>query len=673
MSRQPNRMSAEAAPKFAGVDIDRSKPLSFRLNGRVIDGFAGDTVLSALLAAGIETMGLRAGEPLGLSERFAPAVVPAASAGDPTAALPMERTPALPGLDLVTLGSLRERLASHSLTARLRRWLRGPGHTLNLRLDDPLALAGSWRDLQPRKVLDADTVVIGGGIAGMSAAVAAAAAGDRVILIERTPALGGNARYFGTVDGEEPPEAAIRRLSAHLSGLDNVSVLTCTEAFALAGTTVRAHQVQVEGDTLAPRSLTVEGKRVVLATGALECRPSFPGNRAPGVSDATAAYQRALRYGVWLGRRALFSTNNNFGYRLALLAKDAGIQVLRIADSRLNPQSRFVDFVKASGITLASSLVPMTAVPPKGGLPGLSVNFAVAIEGISQETAPIHADHLIIAGTWQPDLSLWLMAGGRCTWNARAGWLEARRGLDRVALAGSAAGYRNGSACVQSGQGAVAELHGRPARPIDDQQIDPIFESPDGHPLAGPVSVAGKFHAYLGSGFGLAARAATANSKHGSALPTAAQRHALDLDELAGSVQAGELPPDEAGAVAGERCLGPGLIADMGWRVPPAAAVAGAPEIPSYLAGRFGPRPQLCEVATADARLFETGCLIYSNSDETDPAKAVGVIVGPVPGKRSGGLALLGKAASGADARYFARDGGGTVPVSVAERLKTEN
>ena len=53
MSRQPNRLAATESHKFAGTEIDRSKPLSFRLNGRVIDGFAGDTVLSAVLAAGI--------------------------------------------------------------------------------------------------------------------------------------------------------------------------------------------------------------------------------------------------------------------------------------------------------------------------------------------------------------------------------------------------------------------------------------------------------------------------------------------------------------------------------------------------------------------------------------------------------------------------------------------
>ena len=51
MNRQPNRLPAEAAHGFGGSALDRTQPLRFRVDGRSIDGFAGDTVLSAVLAA----------------------------------------------------------------------------------------------------------------------------------------------------------------------------------------------------------------------------------------------------------------------------------------------------------------------------------------------------------------------------------------------------------------------------------------------------------------------------------------------------------------------------------------------------------------------------------------------------------------------------------------------
>lgn len=670
MNRQPNRLAARPDHRFGGSEIDRGKPLSFRLNGRVIDGFAGDTVLSAMLANGIAAVGQRAGEPLGLGERFAPAVLPATAANDPAAALPMERMPALPGLDLVTLGGLRERLAAGSLAARIRHWLWGPAPTLNLRIDDPRAPCGNWRALQPRTPLRADVVVIGGGVAGMSAAIAAAAAADSVILVERTPTLGGNARYFGAVENEEPPDAAIARLAGELAGLGNVTVLVRTEAYALAGTTVRAHQIEVDGNRAVPRSLVIEAGRVVLATGAIECRPVFAGNRGPGVSGATEAFRLADRYGVWLGRRALFATGNNYGYRLALLAKDAGIDVQRIADTRLNPQSRFVDFVKASGITLASSLVPRAATPAQRGQAGLSVSFAVAIEGISRETNALHAEQLVTAGSWQPELSLWLMAGGRSRWKAAANWLAAEGKIEHVALAGSAAGYRNTAACMQSGQAAVAMLRGRAPKPVDDPQIEAVFETPDGRPPAIHAGTSGKSRPYLGSGCSFAVHEGD-GARHGHLSAAAAQRQALELDEVAASVHVGELPAAEAGDVAAERCLGPGVIADSGWRLQVPAAAAGA-TVPAYLAGRFGAKPQMCVIGTADARAFEIGCLVFASSDEADPARAVGVVVGPAPGSSAGGLALIGKAAAALEGSLFARDGGGPVAIEVRERLKTE-
>ena len=508
----------------------------------------------------------------------------------------------------------------------------------------------------------------GGGGAGWGGAGPAAAAGDRVVLLERTPSLGGDARYFGSVDNEEPPEASIARLTQELGRSGNVTVLTRTEAFALAGTCVHAHAVEVEGERPVPRALCIEAKRVVLATGSLECRPAFPGNRAPFVGGATAAFRLADRYGVWPGRRTLFSTTNNFGYRLALLARDAGVQVQRIADTRLNPQSRFVDFVKASGITLAHSLIPKAAIPAAGRQGTLEVSFAVAIDDISQETTPIQTDRFVVAGNWQPDLTLWLMAGGAAAWNPQAHWLEARGTLAHVALAGSAAGYRNGSACMQSGQAAVAWLRGRRVAPIEDRQIDVVFESPDGQPRGVPMERSGKHHAYLGGGAGFAPYGGGARQHGGSA--ATALRQALDLDEVATSVRTGELPEAEAGSVAAERCLAPGRISDSGWRPAPTAAQGAAePAIPAYLAGRFGPKPRLCVIGTADARLFETGCLLFANSDEADPAKAAGVVVGPAPGGSEGGLALIEKAPRGVPLRYFARDGGAPVPIEVRETL----
>src|SRR5690606_249037 len=338
--KQPNRLPADAAHGFGGGEIDRGQPLRFRLDGRSISGYAGDTVLSALLAAGVDTAVRRRGEEIGLNERFAPAVALAGSSNEPLQALPMERTPAIDGLDLVTVGTR----PSAGWARRWRRLLPGNAHTLHQRLDGPAPLRAPWLQV-PGEALEAtDTIVVGGGLAGMSAALAAAAAGDRVVVLERRPMLGGAARFFGPVGDEETPDAAIARLAAALAAAPNVTVLLRSEVLGAWPTGIRAHHVELRDGKPVGRVVTLTGKRLVLATGVAERLPVFPGNRTPGVTGTVTAFHRAERYGIWLGRRALFSTTRNTAYRLALRAKDAGVEVQRIVDTRLNPQSRFIDF-----------------------------------------------------------------------------------------------------------------------------------------------------------------------------------------------------------------------------------------------------------------------------------------------------------------------------------------
>lgn len=661
--KQPNRLPAESRHGFGGGELDRTRPLRFRLDGRGIAGYAGDTVLSAVLAAGIDTAGKRGGEEIGLGERFAPAVAPVGSARDPLAALPMERTPATEGLDLVTLGPSR----GAGWPGRLRLLLPGQAHSLRQRLDGPTPLRAPWLQLPGEALPEADTIVVGGGLAGMSAALAAAAAGDRVVLLERRPMLGGDARFFGAVADEETPEAAIARLGAALREAPGITVLLRTEVLNAWPTGIRAHQVELREGMPVSRVVTLEAKRLVLATGAAERLPVFPGNRAPRVSGTVTAFHRAERYGVWLGHRTVFSTTRNTAYRLAMFAKDAGAEVQRIVDTRLNPQSRFIDFCKASGITSASGLVLREALPGKSRRAGLSVGFAVAIEDVEQDTGPLLTDQVIAAGGWQPALALWLMAGGRCGWNAAAAQLRAGEGPASIALAGAAAGFLGHGACQQSGRAAVAQLLGRPLVAVEDPQIDAIYETPDGITPLAPQRNRGRGRAYLDGGRSLTIRPAPSRDPDG--LHFLGTERALSVGDLAAAVQAGLVPAADAGVVAAERCLNAGEITDTGWRVkrPPVEAQA-APAVPGYLAGRFGTSPQVVSVLPGDGRSFEPGCLLYDSSEVSDPLRALGVVFAAAPDGGSGGIALMRKQPRNAGSRYFVRDSSGPVPVEIAQR-----
>jgi sarcosine oxidase subunit alpha len=662
--KQPHRLAADARHGFGGAAIDRSKPLTFRFNGRLIEAFEGDTVLSALLAAGIDTAGTLRGEPIGIDERFSPPIAPRGRTG--AVAMAMDRTPAVAGADLVALGPHESPFSLGRFAPRLASLVTRGGRTAERRLDEPRLLEGAWLHATPTETHEADTIVVGGGVAGMSAALAAADAGGRVILVERRTTLGGDALFFGTVGEEEPPETVIAGLIERIASTPSINVFRSAEAFALSGTRLRVHQVRATNGELAARVMRLSAPRIVLATGAAERLPTFPGNRAPRVTGAVAAFHRAERFGVWLGRNAIFATPHNFGYRLALRAADAGIEVRRVADSRTAPQSRFVDFCKASGITLSSGLAVRSADPVPKSHGALIVTFGVTIEGATGGTEPLPADQLVAAGGWQPRLALWLMGGGSSAYEPMHRRLAARGALDGVALAGSAAGYRGTLACRRSGEHAAASLFGESPEPVDDPEVDAIYETPAGITTIAPWR-AGRGAAFLDGGLSFALR--PQQLKKDAPVLAPGQIQALSLGDVVAAVELGSIPVGEAGTIAQERSAG-GEISDTGWQPP--AASAPPPDVPAYLHGRFGSRPQSVVLMPSDDRSFEPGCLIYPNSDAGDPLVAVGVVLGPAPGAAVGARALVARAVIAEGISLFVRDTSGAVAVKVSEKLKPQ-
>jgi sarcosine oxidase subunit alpha len=659
-----HRLAADAPHGLAGNAVDRSKPLEFRLNGRIITGFAGDTVLSAAFASGIQVAGRHGDEAVALDEGFAPLV--STGRGSP---LPMDRTPAVDGLDLTTVGQRRDPIASRGLLGALRNRLVGPGRTLNHHFTETGTGTPPWLGAPAEQVLEADFAIVGAGVAGLSAAASAAAAGKTAVLIEHTPHLGGSIRYFGMAEGESPPDATVARLVGMVEGKPLITTLLRADAFAVTGTTLRVHQVTTDTGRPSSRVVAVRAGHIVIATGAFERLPLFPGNRTPGVVGALAAFNRAERYGVWSGERALFTTPQSYPYRLALRIAEAGVKVQRIIDSRVAPASRYLDFAKAMGITLASALVPSQAEPLKRNEPGLRVNFAFSIAGVPQDNAPIETDLLVAAGAWQPDIQLWLRSGGGGGWDATNGWLAPRNRLPHVTVAGSAAGYRTTAAAIASGRAAVLEALGKPAPAVVDEVIEAAFETPDASTSVAPASLTSRGHTYLDRGASLVTRRAAAASKQGIS-GLAVRPVELSLGDIAAAVDVGAMTTADAGPVAAERCAIGGEITDTGWRVPsPRTAPPDPPVPPRYLAGRFGDKVQVWVLSAADARNFGPGCLIFENADATDPSRAIGVTYALRRAPAMGGIAILGKDVTG---EIFVRDAGMAVAARLTERLKVD-
>lgn len=629
MKVQPNRLGIDRQHHLQGSAIDRDRPLQFRLDGRVISGFAGDTVMSAVLASGIDSIGQRGGVPLALSLRHAPTISFAALAADHQRTLPMERTPATDGVDYVTTA---RKFRSNPLARLLARGSR----SLNIDLDRADALARPWIGSPAEPDPAADMVVVGGGVAGLSAALAAAKRGLRVALIEAAPRLGGTLRLFGTQEGEQTPDEAIARLTTSVAQTDAITVLTSAEVFALRPGGVRLHQVEMLEGTPTGRVVDIRAPHIVLATGSLERLPVFPGNRLPGVIGALEAYELAQLYGVWAGTSALVATSSSPAYRLAMLATDAGITVPRIIDSRPHPQSRFIEFSRAYGITQAAGTI-IAAASPAPKRRGLMVLPQLSMGRLSRAEVPLPIDRLVVCGGWQPDLTLWHMAGGESAWNATRARLEPRGGPVGIALAGSAGGWLSRSACTASGSDAVDALLGRQRRAVEERLIDPIYETPDAPAPLGDVPDEVAPPAYLDAGWRHIERPRLKASRWPAWLPFAPAPpgwsladtpQPLDIADIAAGVQLGAIPAASAGIVAQERVA---MVVIEGGGAS-AAGLPAAPLPPLYLRDRYQ-GAALWLVAPTEARVLDVGALIYRDADETDPLKAIGVVVRIVDGK----------------------------------------
>lgn len=629
MSGQPNRLAVTTRHQFAGSLIDRSKPLKFRLDGRIIEAFAGDSVLSAALAAGIDAVGQRQGWPMALSARFAPSIIAARHAGETLRALPMARVTVTEGADYRTVADPVQR---HGLLRRLMR----PARSLGLKLDGGQSLVQPWLDSPIEAELRYDHVVVGGGVAGMAAALAGSKAGLSVMLLEASSVLGGYSRLFGTQDGEETPDQSIERLSSAVTKA-GIAVQLGAEVTALRPGLLRAHIV----DAAEGRAVLIHAPRIVLATGAIERLPVFPGNRLPGVLGALEAFELASRYGVWPGQTALIATASSPAYRLAMLASDAGVAMTRILDARPQPQSRFIEFAKAYGITMAPGLVPVSATASKGR--GITLASHLSAGRQTTPDAQISADRLIVCGGWQPDLTLWHMAGGHSHWNAQTNRLEPLDGPSGVALAGSAAGYFSRHAAIDSGADAVDMLLGRDRKPVREVIIDAIHETPDAPCPIGPLTPEAGAPAMLDGGLRLVerphapAKARRPWRKKPRLWSLADTPQPLDIAAIAASVQLGAIPADSAGIVAEERVgmvvIGTSAAAPSTKRVTP-------PLVPAFLAGRFGNDAEFWLVAPVEARMLEPGSLIHRSSNDSNPRHAVGVVLRTTD---KGAIALVAK------------------------------
>ncbi len=178
-----------------------------------------------------------------------------------------------------------------------------------------------------------DIVVIGGGPAGMSAALAAADAGVRVTMMDRGQVLGGQLikqthRFFGSERERAGTRGIeiVKILRQQIAENKNIEVLKNTECLGIYSDGVISYETDGKYGLMT-------GEKVIIATGAAEKMLQFENNDLPGVYGAGAVQTLMNVYGIQPGQKVLMIGAGNIGLIVSYQLMQAGVQVAAIVEA----------------------------------------------------------------------------------------------------------------------------------------------------------------------------------------------------------------------------------------------------------------------------------------------------------------------------------------------------
>ncbi len=440
-------MADRRLPDPAGDELRRSESIEFRFDGRRHTGLGGDTIASALAADGVDV----------LSRSFKyhrPRGVLCAAGSCPNCLVDVDGepnvracvTPISPGIRVRSQNawpSLRRDLLS--LTDRFDRFLPigfyyktfiRPRRLWPLYEGVLRRIAGLGRidirarpDLHPRKRhLHAEVAVIGGGPAGCLAALEAAGAGARVVLVDDGTRLGGHLRTrTRTLDGDPriaglPGPEAARRLANLVAAEPRIEYLP-------GATAIGIYDGGLVGIAQGSTFVRVRARRIVLATGAAERPALFDANDRPGIMLASGILRLAHLHGVRAGRRAIVVTDDDHGWRQAAELIAAGIEVAAIIDTRTaTAEPAEAATVRAAGTDVLAGATVLAAVG-RSRVTGLRVR----VEDGTERT--IAADLVAMATRPEPVVTLAAQAGLPLVFEERlAEWVPLAGSADVIVI-----------------------------------------------------------------------------------------------------------------------------------------------------------------------------------------------------------------------------------------------
>lgn len=461
--------------RLEGGQIDRSRMLNFTFDGKSYQGYAGDTLASALLANNVRLMGrsfkyhrprgvLTAGseEPNAIME-----LRDGARQEPNTRATTAELFDGLTAKSQNKIGSLRFDLMaindrfSNFLTAgfyyKTFMWPAAFWEKVYEPIIRKAAGLGSISfqddpDEYDRGFLHCDLLIIGAGPSGLAAALTAGRAGAQVILADEDYTMGGrlNSERFSLTDQSGAEWAA--KTVKELAELPNVRVMARTTILGafdhgIYGALERVSDHLALPDAGKPRQILwrIYTKRSLLCAGATERPIAFENNDRPGIMLAGAMRSYANRWAVTAAQNVAIFTNNDDGHKTAADLHSAGVQVAAVIDIRQDaPQSLDYEVIAGGRITNSRGRLGLTSVE-------------VLLPDGSTRRLPCGA--LGVSGGWNPNVHLTSHHRGRPVWNDEiAAFCPPEECPSGLTVAGAALGNFTTAGALASGVSQANEV-----------------------------------------------------------------------------------------------------------------------------------------------------------------------------------------------------------------------
>lgn len=458
--------------------IDRTRPLSFTFDGRAYEGFEGDTLASALVANDVRIVGrsFKYHRPRGIltagsEEPNALVTLRGGARAEPnTRATTIPLFDGLqarsqncwpsPSFDLMAVNQFFAPLFVAGFYYKTFMWPAKAWEKLYEPLIRRAAGLGKLSALPDPDSYDrehgfCDLLVIGGGPAGLAAALTAGRAGLRVILADEDVLTGGrllSERH--EIDGLAGHDWA-GKATAELASLPNVRVLNRTMVFGVYdgreyGAIERVSDHLAEPGPGQPRQRLwkIVANRAILSTGAVERPIVFGGNDRPGVMTASAVSTYVNRFAAAPGNRAVVFTSGDSGWTTFDDLQKAGIEVAAVVDARPG------DHVLAE--RARTSGVPVFLGGLVTDVRGKTVNSA-EIRTADGRSHRIACDLVAMAGGWNPAIGIGSNMGAKPVWSERIQSFLLEDAPPGLVATGAAAGHFSLGEALSGGAAAACD------------------------------------------------------------------------------------------------------------------------------------------------------------------------------------------------------------------------